>query len=86
MSPSGHERPKGDYRVESVRLPTADIRRLGRQVAFVPSADSCTAANISRSFEQCVGTKQESLWDHEAHGLRSLQVNGQLELRGLLYR
>jgi hypothetical protein len=32
----GHERPKGDVRVESVRLPTADIGRRGPQVAFVP--------------------------------------------------
>jgi hypothetical protein len=29
MSQMGHERPKGDVRVESVRLPTADIDRRG---------------------------------------------------------
>ena len=29
MTGSGHERPKGDVRVESVRLPTADIGRRG---------------------------------------------------------
>ena len=36
MTELGHERPKGDVRVESVRLPTADIDRRGPQVAFVP--------------------------------------------------
>jgi hypothetical protein len=30
VSASGHERPKGDVCVESVRLPTADIGRRGR--------------------------------------------------------
>jgi hypothetical protein len=30
----GHERPKGDICVESVRLPTADIDQRGPQVAF----------------------------------------------------
>jgi len=39
MTAWGHERPKGDVRVESVRLPTADIDRRGPQVAFVPPAD-----------------------------------------------
>ena len=29
MTAVGHERPKGDVRVESVRLPTADIGRRG---------------------------------------------------------
>jgi hypothetical protein len=47
---------------------------------------SCTAAIIARLFEQCVGSVQERFTNCEAHGLGSLQVNGQLELRGLLYR
>src|SRR5215475_13749210 len=33
-----HEQPKGDVRVESVRLPTADIGWRGPEVAFVPPA------------------------------------------------
>src|SRR5262249_9569347 len=37
MSPLGHERPKGDVCVESVRLPTADIGPREPQVAFVPT-------------------------------------------------
>src|ERR1700751_6013372 len=37
-SARGHERPKDDVCVESVRLPTADIDRRGPQVAFVPTA------------------------------------------------
>ena len=52
----------------------------------VPQPDLDVAANIPRSFEQCVGTEQECFWNHEAHGLRGPQVNGQLELRRLLYR
>jgi hypothetical protein len=47
--------------------------------------DSCTAADIAASFEQCVGTKQEGFWNREAHGLRSSEIEGQLKLRGLLY-
>jgi len=38
-----HERPKDDLRVESVRLPTADIGRRGPHVAEGPGTDSCTA-------------------------------------------
>jgi hypothetical protein len=46
----GHERPKGDVRVESARLPTADIGRRGPQVAFVPTpVIQFPAARTSRS-------------------------------------
>ena len=50
----------------------------------LPIPDSCSATNISRSFEQCVGSNQERLWNRKAHCLGSLQVDGQLEFRGLL--
>jgi hypothetical protein len=39
MAEMGHERPKGDVGVESVRLPIADIGRRGPWVVFVPTAD-----------------------------------------------
>jgi hypothetical protein len=86
MTGSGQTGSWGDVRCMTVLPPKAEVDLRSCDVADVPNADSCIAANISRSFEQCVGTKQERFWNHEAHGLRSLQVNGQLELRGLLYR
>jgi hypothetical protein len=46
MTGAGHERPKGDVCVESVRLPTADIGRRKPQVVFAP-ADSRRASTTS---------------------------------------
>lgn len=66
--------------------PAARSLRVMARPRPVPQPDLDVAANISRSFEQCVGTEQECFWNHEAHGLRGPQVNGQLELRRLLYR
>ena len=66
--------------------PIADMNEPCRHVAFVPRADMCVAANIGGSFDQSVGSKQERFWNREAHCLRSLQVNGQLEFGGLLDR
>ena len=36
-------------------------------------------------FEERVSASQECLWNAETYFLCALQVNGQLELRGLLY-
>jgi hypothetical protein len=71
--------------VESVLPQTADIVRRRWHVSSVPEPDSCTAANISASFEHCVGAQEKRFWNREAHGLRSLEIDGQLEFRGLLY-
>jgi hypothetical protein len=71
--------------VTSPPIMRASLRVMARPRP-VPQPDLDVAANISRSFEQCVGTEQECFWNHEAHGLRGPQVNGQLELRRLLYR
>ena len=70
---------------------TASLVDSGCDVALRHSADMCTEtrlmhANIARSFEHCIGAQQERFRNREAHDLRSLQVDGQLELRGLLYR
>jgi hypothetical protein len=43
-SPPNVIAPKETIYVESVRLPTADIGQRGPKVAFVPQADSCSAA------------------------------------------
>jgi hypothetical protein len=37
-------------------------------------------------FEHSIRAQQKRLWKRETHGLRSLEIDGQLELRGLLYR
>jgi hypothetical protein len=70
-----------------VRLAAASgTLKLSSDFALVPLPDSCVAANVAASFKQRVGAKQKRFWNHEAYGLRSLQVDGQLELRRLLYR
>src|ERR1700682_6261707 len=50
----------------------------------LPNSDSCTAANIAASFEHCIRAQQERFWNLEAYGLRRLEIDGQLELGGLL--
>jgi hypothetical protein len=55
----------------------------------LPTADSCTAANerawISL-FDYLVGAEQDRSWNVDADGLRSLQVDDELELGRLLDR
>ena len=48
-----------------------------RHFCFVPIADIC-------SLDDDVHALQKSVWDTQAYGLCSLEVDGQLELRGLL--
>jgi hypothetical protein len=43
------------------------------------------AASIALSFEHDIGALQKCLWNRDAYGLRSFEVDRQLELRGLLY-
>ena len=54
-------------------------------VCLVPKADSCSAAKRSL-FDQRVGAQQELFRTREVNCLRSLEIDGQLELGGLLYR
>jgi len=86
MSLVGQTRPFGAFGRMSGVPPRADIRRTSREVRVVPEADSCSAAKYGRSFEQCVGPKQERFWNREADRLCSLQIDGQLKFPGLLYR
>ena len=85
MSAVGHDRRFRDVRSTSALPPiltvTADIPEWRPRAI----AHSC-AEHTARLFEQRVSSMQERLWNCEAHRLRSLQVDGQLELRRLLYR
>ena len=60
--------------------PDSGHSRCNWDVRLVPIAD------IATSFEQCVGALQKLLWNCKAYGLRSLKIDGQFELRGLLNR
>jgi len=84
MSASGQRRA---VRLRWQSLPVyptkADDFRATLNSAEGPIGDSCIANG--GSFEECVGASQECLWNSEPHFLCALQVNSQLELRGLLY-
>ena len=41
--------------------------------------------NLTGLFEHCVGAQQERLRNREANGFCSLEIDGQLEFRRLLY-
>ena len=47
---------------------------------------SCTAANRIASFDHLVGAPEHREWERDAERLRSFEVDGQLDPRGLLYR
>src|SRR6516165_8439786 len=67
--------------------PKADIDQHGRDVRFAPKADMdhLIRSHLRRSFEEHVSTSQECFWNDETYGLRTLQINGELKLRRLLY-
>jgi hypothetical protein len=64
---------------------TTDIGRRGWQVSSVPRADSCTAANCVL-FDHLVGAGEHRRRHSEAEGLRSNQVDDQIEFGRLLDR
>jgi hypothetical protein len=68
----GHERPKGDVRVESVRLPTADIGRRGPQVAFVPEPAVSNRSKAPSLFDHLVGEREQIVGDFDAERLGGL--------------
>jgi hypothetical protein len=72
--------------VMSALPPKADMCGANRHVCFGPKADSCRATNIAALFDQRVGALQKLFWNCEAYGLRSFEIDGQIELRGLLNR
>jgi hypothetical protein len=63
----------------SALTPKADMCGAPGHVRFVPIADI-------RSFDEHVHAAQKCFWNRQAYGLRSLEIDYQLELRGLLYR
>src|SRR5438477_7471976 len=70
---TGAERTARERRRRGVRV-EREVRRHCR-----------IARNSKGLFEHCVGALQERSRDREANGFRSLEIDGQLELRGLLY-
>ena len=79
MSPLGQKQTCAAQKAMSALPPKADTCSATRDVRFVPIADIC-------SLDDDVHALQKSVWDTQAYGLCSLEVDGQLELRGLLYR
>jgi hypothetical protein len=60
------------------RLLRADGERPGRRAAEQSDKRAC-------SFDHFVGAGKEGFRNRGAHSLRCLEIDGQLELRGLLY-
>jgi hypothetical protein len=81
MSALGHKRTFCDAGAMSALPPKADIRSAARDVRYGPIADICIC-----SLDDDVHALQKSVWDTQAYGLCSLEVDGQFELRGLLDR
>ena len=63
----------------SALTPKADMCGATRHVRFLPKADI-------RSFDEHVHAAQKCFRNRQAYGLRSLEIDYQLVLRGLLYR
>ena len=72
----------------------ADIRAAKCHVRFTPKADICSAtahvcygpkADIC-SLDDDVHALQKPVWNTQAYGFRSLEVDGQLEFCRLFYR
>jgi hypothetical protein len=64
---------------------------LRTQVGDYAMAEKCGAELIKLpqvlglSFDHDIGALQKRLWNRDTYGLRSFEIDRQLELRGLLY-
>jgi hypothetical protein len=84
MSALGHKRTFRDAGAMSALPPKADIRRLGRNVRFVPIADSCAAANSL--FDHLVGALKQWRRDSEAQRLGGLEIDDKLDFGRKFHR
>ena len=54
-------------------------------ICLILGVEHRTRCGREPSFEHCVGAQHKRFRYRQPHGLRSLEIDGQLELRGLLY-
>jgi hypothetical protein len=85
MSQMGQTRPWRHVRVESVLHPTSDIGWCARHGRKVPRSDICSAASCCL-FNHLVGAGKQRKRDSYPERLGGLEVNDQLNFRGLLDR
>src|SRR5262245_40956598 len=83
MSPWGQTSPWRHVRVESVLPPTSNIGPRCWHGSFVPKGDICDG-NRGGLFDHLVGAGQKRLRDIQADRFRSLDVDSQFKLRGLI--
>jgi hypothetical protein len=83
MSALGHKQTFCGAIGMSALPPKADMCGALAYVCFVPKADSCAAAKRS-SFDHLVSAGEQRRGNFESKQLRSLKVDGQLELGRLL--
>ena len=62
-------------------IPAAAAQRLSRARSGLNGPQLIIVA----SFEHHVRAEQERIWNFKRHGFRGLEIDGELELRGLLY-
>jgi hypothetical protein len=80
---AGGQNPNASRTLVCQLPPAADIRRIGSGPLRATSGlvqRSKTVALINH----LVGAREEGFRDREAHSLRSSEIDGQFELRGLL--
>jgi hypothetical protein len=79
MSALGQKRTFAVQKGMSALPPKADICSALAHVCFGPIADIC-------SLDDDVHALQKPVWNTQAYGFRSLEVDGQLEFCRLFYR
>ena len=85
MSALDHMQTFTRFSTMSALPPKADMDLHGRDVCFVPKADSCGAAKVAL-FDHFVGTADQCRWQINAERLRGFQIYKELKVRGQLKR
>ena len=85
MSALGQKQTFERLRLMSALPPKADMDQHGRDVRFVPKADSRGATKTSL-FDHFIGGREELRGDCKADCVGGLDIDGQCEFAHLLYR